>query len=263
MLIDAGVLVGTVELVEVVGDRSVVVEGDKLLVTGPLIIILHTNEVCTYVLNNSVIFCKDHGARVASDTCFHTGTNNRGFRTKERHALALHVRTHECTVSIIVFEERNKSGSSGGDLIGADLDVVHFCWVNHLVVTTQTCLYSLAQDLTLLVHGCRSRDDDQPFFFVSRQEFDVFRADTIHNLAVWRLNEAELVHASVNSERRDQTDVWSFRRLDRAKATIVRVVNVTYFKAGALTRKTTRSESRGTTLVRDLGERIGLIHELR
>src|SRR5690606_29969895 len=40
-------------------------------------------------------------------------------------------------------------------------------------------------------------------------------------------------------------------------------VHVTYFKACALTRKAARPKCRDTTLVRDLGQWVGLVHKLR
>ena len=41
------------------------------------------------------------------------------------------------------------------------------------------------------------------------------------------------------------------------------IVYVTNFEAGTLTRKTTRTEGRKTTLVSHLSEWVGLVHELR
>ena len=81
--------------------------------------------------------------------------------------------------------------------------------------------------------------------------------------AIRRLDEAEIVHAREARERRDEADVRTFRRLDRAHAAVLRVVHVAHFEAGALARQTARSERRQTTLVRQLGERVRLIHELR
>ena len=81
--------------------------------------------------------------------------------------------------------------------------------------------------------------------------------------AVRRLDEAEIVHPREAGERRDESDVRTFRRLDRAHAAVLRVVHVADFEAGALTREAARSERRETTLVRQLGERVRLIHELR
>ena len=64
-------------------------------------------------------------------------------------------------------------------------------------------------------------------------------------------------------QRRDQTDVRTFRRFNRADTAVVRRVNVADFESGALARQTARPKSRQTPLVRDLRQRIGLIHELR
>ncbi len=81
--------------------------------------------------------------------------------------------------------------------------------------------------------------------------------------AVRRLDEAVLVHAGEACERRDETDVRTFRRLDRADAAVVRGVHVADLEARALTRQTTRAERGQATLVRHLAERVRLVHELR
>ena len=83
------------------------------------------------------------------------------------------------------------------------------------------------------------------------------------DLLVRTLDEAVVVDARVGRQRRDETDVRTFRSLDRADATVVRGVHIANLEAGALTRQAARSESRETTLVRDLGKRVRLVHELR
>ena len=83
------------------------------------------------------------------------------------------------------------------------------------------------------------------------------------HLAVRRLDEAELVDARVARQRRDQADVRTFRRLNRADAPVVRRVDVADLEPGALARQTAGPERRETPLVRDLRERVGLVHELR
>ena len=81
--------------------------------------------------------------------------------------------------------------------------------------------------------------------------------------AVGRLDEAVLVDARERRERRDEADVRTFRRLDRADTTVVGRVNVADFEARSLARETAGSERGETTLVRDLRERVRLVHELR
>ena len=83
------------------------------------------------------------------------------------------------------------------------------------------------------------------------------------HLAIRRFEEAEIVDARKGRQRRDQTDVRTFRRFHRANAAVVRRMNVADFESGAITRETARPERRQTALVRQFGQRIDLIHELR
>ena len=85
----------------------------------------------------------------------------------------------------------------------------------------------------------------------------------LSTLAVRRLDEAVLVHARERRERRDEADVRTFRRLDRADAAVVRGVHVAHLEAGALAREAAGPERREAALVRDLAERVRLVHELR
>src|SRR5205085_6349822 len=108
----------------------------------------------------------------------------------------------------------------------------------------------LAGELALLVDaGVRLRDV-VAFFLERREELDVLGDLALVDLAVGRLDEAELVHARVGRQRRDEADVRTFRRLDRADTTVVRSVDVAHLEAGALTRETTRPEGREAALVR-------------
>ncbi len=95
------------------------------------------------------------------------------------------------------------------------------------------------------------------------QDPDFVDHRALDHLLVRALDEAVIVDARKAGERRNQTDVRAFRRFDRADAAVVRRVHVAHFEAGALAGQTAWSKGRETPLVRDLRERIGLIHELR
>ena len=60
----------------------------------------------------------------------------------------------------------------------------------------------------------------------------------------------------------DQADVRTFRRLDGAHAAVVAVVHVADLEACAVTGQAAGAQSRQTALVRQLRQRVGLIHEL-
>src|SRR5689334_15224503 len=81
-------------------------------------------------------------------------------------------------------------------------------------------------------------------------DLDVFDHTAVLDLAVRRLDEAKFVDTRKARERRDETDVRTLRRLDRADAAVVRRVYVTDLKSRTLTRQTARSKCRQATFVR-------------
>src|SRR5207237_5463369 len=61
-----------------------------------------------------------------------------------------------------------------------------------------------------------------------------FSHHAVDNFPVRRFNEAELVDARVAGQRRDQSDVWTFSRLDRTNEAVVSRVHVADFESGAI-----------------------------
>jgi hypothetical protein len=104
--------------------------------------------------------------------------------------------------------------------------------------------------------------NDELFFSVSSQVDDFVSHATVDNLAVRRLNEAVLVDSGVGGECTNQANVWTFWSLNRAHTAVVGGVNVSDFETGTLTRQTTRSKGRQTTLVGKASKRVDLVHEL-
>ena len=92
---------------------------------------------------------------------------------------------------------------------------------------------------------------------------DIVNYAAVLDLAVRRLDEAVVVDTRVATQRRDQSDVWTFRGLNRADTSVMGGMHVAHFESSTFARQTARPKSRETPLVRDLGERVGLVHELR
>ena len=63
-------------------------------------------------------------------------------------------------------------------------------------------------------------------FLIGGHPVDLVGGDAVLDLTVRGLNEAVLVHASVQRQGADQADVGAFGRLDGAHTRVVRVVNV-------------------------------------
>ena len=100
------------------------------------------------------------------------------------------------------------------------------------------------------------------FRFATINNSHEFDDAAIHDFAIRRLDESKRVDARIAGERRNQTNVRAFRRLDRADAAIVCRVHVTHFETGAFAAQTARSKRRQTPFVRNFRKRICLIHEL-
>ncbi len=61
----------------------------------------------------------------------------------------------------------------------------------------------------------------------------------------------------------DQADVRAFWRFDRAYPSVVRMVNVTHIETSTFSPQTARAERRKRAFMPQLGQWIGLVHELR
>ena len=66
----------------------------------------------------------------------------------------------------------------------------------------------------------------------------------------------------MGSQRVDETGVRALWSLNRAKTTVMRRMNVSHSKACTFSGEATWAKSRNPALVRQLRQRIGLIHEL-
>ena len=83
------------------------------------------------------------------------------------------------------------------------------------------------------------------------------------DLAVRGDQEAVFVDAAVDAQRADQADVRPLGSLDRADPAVVRDVDVADLEAGALAVQSAGAQGREPPLVGKLGQRIGLVDDLR
>ena len=263
----------------------------------------HDDALAVDVVDGARPARHDDGARVARGDVLHAGADERRPRLEQRHRLALHVRSHQRAVRVVVLEERDERGGDRHELLRRDVDVVDLVARRQDEVAGLTRVHAVGRELPVLVELDVGLRDDVLVLFPRRQveavrlELDALllrpavgadelvglddvadlvlriaaRVGDDHvvdhaavlDLAVRRLDEAEVVDARVGRERRDQADVRTFRRLNRADAPVVRRMHVAHLEARALARQTAGPERREPPLVRDLRERVRLVHELR
>ena len=104
LLVDAGVLVGPLELVQPVGDlpRLGVVDDDRVAVDGD---------------HGAVLRGQDHVGGVAGRAGLDAGADVGGLGAQQGHGLALHVGAHEGPVGVVVLEERDERRGHRHDLL--------------------------------------------------------------------------------------------------------------------------------------------------
>ena len=259
-----GILVGATVARQRVG-RHLRSERREDLVLRTLVFDLNLRRIGENHL--AVALGNDLDAAVGDHVLLDTRADDRGFRSHQGHGLAHHVRTHQRTVGVVVLQERDKARGDRGNLVRSHVHQVHFAGRDHGEIGAFTRLDAIRlQEIALPVDRGVRLCGDQVFLLLGRIVVDVriVHIDlAVLHAAVRRLDEAHRGDLRIDAQRRDQTDVRAFRRLDRAKASVVRVVHVSHLETGAVTRQTAGTEGRQTAFVRDFGQRVDLVHELR
>ena len=205
----------------------------------------------------------DRDAGVARDRLLHAGADERRLGADQRHRLALHVRAHQRAVGVVVLEERDQRRGHRDELLRRDVDQVDVLRPLHHEVAALAAVGQIGGDPALGV-DLDIGLGDRVAALVHRREIDDLVGDlAVDDPAVRALDEAVLVDPGIGREAVDQADIRTFRRLDRADAAVMGRMHVAHLEAGALAGQAARAQRREPPLVGDLGERVGLVHELR
>src|SRR5690606_8684280 len=189
--------------------------------------------------------------------------DQRLFGAQAGYGLTLHVGAHERTVRVVVLEERNQRRRHRHDLRRRHVHVVNVFRRGHERFTGLAARHQVVDETAFFIELGVGLSDDVVGFFDGRQVIDLVADLAVDDLVVRGFQETVLVQAGIQRHRVDQADVRAFRRFDGAHATVVGGVHVAHLEAGTFAGQTARAKGRNTTLVRDFGKRVGLVHELR
>ena len=184
------ILIGTTEL----GDAILLkgwLEADKFFFFRTIIQDADSSGV--NVFYDTVCFRSYHRAGVFTHLFFNAGTNNRCLVVKQWNSLTHHVRTHECTVGIIMLQERDKGCCNRSNLLGSNVHIVHLGWGNNRIICILTTFDNRTNERTIISQGCISLTDNLLFFILCSQVFHMVKiqvCNSVDNLTVWRLNKA-------------------------------------------------------------------------
>ena len=250
-LVDTGALVGTFKFQHFIMINIAVFRADLDLVAG------HAD-------NFTGMFSQYAVAGVGCHLVFHTGADYRCLRGQQRHRLTLHVGAHQRAVRVIVFQERNQGCRDRYYLFRRYVHIIRPFRTDAQNVVLAAGRNTFAEEVPVIVQGFVGLRHDIFIFFVRSQIFNFIGNAFICFVyfAVRRFNKTELIDNRKSGKGTDQTDVGTFRGLNRAHASIMGVVNVTDFIAGPFTGQTAGSQCRKTAFVGQLCQRIVLVHKL-
>src|SRR5205085_1081507 len=106
LLVDTSVLVGTLEL----GQCVDVCSNFAAQYAGVVGLDTNNDAFGIDLVDDAIAFAEHNRARIASGNTLHARTDERSLTTNERHALTLHVRTHQRAIGVIVFKKWNQAG---------------------------------------------------------------------------------------------------------------------------------------------------------
>ena len=255
-LVDSGVLVRTLEFQQ----RVDINRGHVL---GALLVGADHDAGGVHLIDHTGAAGDDGHTRVTGNPRFHAGADDRRFGTDQRHSLTLHVRSHQGAVGVVVLEERDQRRSHRNQLLWRDVHQLDVGRTGKTDLAGTADRDQLADKGTLCVEFGVGLGDGVPPLFHHRNVTHFIGNLAIDNLTIRRFDEAVAVDFGKCGQRVDQADVRAFRRLDRADPAVMGRVHVTHLKAGTLTRQTARPKRRYAALMGDLGQRVGLVHELR
>src|SRR5437773_3780732 len=203
-----------------------------------------------------------NSVRIARYFLLQSGAYERRLGNNERHTLTLHVGTHQRPVRVVVFEERNEARCHRHKLLRRHVHVMHFRRIDFEKVATVAHRNFFPGEVSAPVNWSIRLRNEKIFFAITCEIVNLIRHAAVFHFAIWRFDKTEFVDAREGAHRTDQANVWTFRRLDRTNAAVMRWMNVAHLESRTLTAETSRPESRQTAFVRQLRERIRLVHKL-
>ena len=228
----------------------------------------HPDNICRHKLYGAGLSRHHADAGVHSRFRLHTGTNHRRLSEEQRHCLSLHVGTHQCTVRVVVLQERNECRSYREYHLRRHVHIIKHSLRIFLRLCLITTGNAVSPEIAVLVKGRGCLRHVIIIFLVRRHVDCLFRNArilriTLVNLPVRRLHKTIFVDSRIGRQRVDQTDIRSLRRLDGAHSAIMRIMYVTHLESGTVSGKTAGTQRGKTSLVSQLAERVILVHELR
>ena len=232
------------------------------------VIIINADSLGRYITDSSRFLGYHADTGVYCCLFFHTGTYYRCFGAQKRHGLTLHVGSHQCTVRIVVLQERNQCSSHREYHSRGYIHVIkHFPGI-FLCLIQITSGDGFSHEMSFCIQ-CFVRLCYMIIIFFVRSHVDYFVGNAgvlgigLVDLTIRSLYETIFINSCITCKRVDQTDVRTFGSLDRAHSSVMGIMYISNFESGTISGQTAGAQCRQTSLVGQLTQRVILIHKLR
>ena len=96
-----------------------------------------------------------------------------GLRAEQGHGLAHHVRSHECAVGVVVFQERDERCGDGGDLSGCHVHEFHLIGATMGKSASRRAFTRSLHEVAVVVERALALCNDLAFFDLGGEVYDL------------------------------------------------------------------------------------------
>ena len=218
-LVDTGTLVGSLELMEIVGSYFSLVVPDL--------------DVGSRKLDDYTVFPGyNNHTGIPGGLVFHPRTYDGGFRPDKGYPLALHVCSHKSPVGVIVFQEGDHSGCNRNYLLGGYVHKVYAVLVNLMDIVLDPGHNPIVYKTAFLVQGFITLGYNE-FILLIGGKIDYligYNVPLLIHLPIRGFDETILIDSGIGAQGTNKPDIGTLRSLDGAHASVVGVVNVPNLK---------------------------------
>ena len=121
---------------------------------------------------------------IARHALLKSGGNQRRFGDQQWHCLSLHVRPHQGTVGVVVFQEWNQRSGHRNELLRRHVHEVHFIRLHVDKLTTSPANHTLLGEHPLVIHRRVSLSDEISLFTIGCEIVNVSTHTTTLDFAI-------------------------------------------------------------------------------
>ena len=172
---------------------------------------------------------------------FNTGAHQRRLVNEQRHCLALHVRTHQRPVGVIIFQKRNQRSRNTHQLVWRNIHQVDRLPFDHHKLAGDPRGHQRVNISPFIINGRIGLGDGKILFFKGIQKFYFFGDFGLCHHPVRGFNKTIFVDPGIGAQGHNQTDIGPFRSLNGTDAPIMRWMHVAHLETRPFAGKTTGS----------------------